>query len=53
MLRPPLLAMRSPARVITGTPIQRASNVVVPPAKGEGSRAMSIRPYVAMYDGPS
>ena len=34
----------SPGRVSTGTPIQRASQVVVMPLKGKGSRPMSMRP---------
>ena len=42
MLRPPRPTGRSPASVITGTPIHNASKVVVPPANGNGSRAMSI-----------
>ena len=44
MLRPPRLEARSPAWLTTGTPIHRASKVVVPPANGAGSRAMSIFP---------
>jgi len=39
MLAPPRETAVWPVRVTTGTPIQRASQVVVPPAQGKGSRA--------------
>src|SRR5215213_5139943 len=43
MLAADLEAGRVPAIVSTGTPIHRASHVVVPPLYGVGSRAMSTR----------
>ena len=42
MLTPLRDTARSPASVITGTPIQSASQVVVPPAYGNVSSAISI-----------
>ncbi len=41
-LTPMRLTKWSPARVTTGTPIQSASTVVVPPLNGNGSSATSI-----------
>jgi hypothetical protein len=43
MLRPERCSAVRPESVTTGTPIQSASSVVVPPAKGDVSSAMSMR----------
>ncbi len=49
MLRPPRPTAVRPQSVTTGTPIASASQLVMPPPKGNGSRATSILRYVSMY----